>query len=835
MDNKQLSIHYVLVLLHFMKGKYIMNLVDYQETLTEQIYDLLVAQDIGININLFGSSGSGKTTIGLGITEYLKEDWKVFYLCGIDSEMSPYLTWHIGTKIFSQKKLNLNLEVSFGISNLVSPIVEVAMPKLEEKNLILNQCEEAIVTGIKKQAEGSSRILFIIDDYDLWDIPSKQLVEKVMLNQLNLLEEYKVSWLFLSEKDKVSFSPDLYWHNIKIDNISDSDILSVLYQNGFSDFLDVAEIKSYAGDNLRLVLLAANYYQKGIGTFNELLDLRINTFSENEKKAISLLEPLSIVDAFFSQGEAAFFLDPTSLDDYELKYQANEYLSVAEVYNLIDGESAYYFSSLEIKKYFKSKLAKSEKRLHYQFSRFLQMKHPEDYYNRGRHIQSSIIDIYNGENNRAWQMLFLAYTRWNFNYGFDKDQYNIIREIRNLIDLNVPIQKEIQLDILNKLLQGWSSFKKYNYRNALLQLQSISESLLYPALRAECLRVILLCFLQLADDLVSIKNAANHLYQLIEKNDFEEDEQYCRAALVMLEVYADRCIDVTKARGLKIKLADIINKHLYSSEFLALNACFNRKAALFYTAEIAFNQTERSVSFYRECNDIKNLYMSLCNNAANAIICGKYDSAKMNLNECINMINKYPPSYFPSVYKVVNNIVLMQYLKNEYNSNDTDEEITRSAKTALAAYKTLLSKPAKEVSYVIYLNWLGLSMLCNENSWEYELLRAEEYFSDTDLFYEYYFRDLKFAGYLMQHNISAAKTELEILNQIRVPLLQPYNAIFQRRRQIQAKLLENPSSIEGNSIKYHKKIKDGCCHIQGLSSVFYGRGFLLSDLQFLSF
>ena len=137
--------------------------------------------------------------------------------------------------------------------------------------------------------------------------------------------------------------------------------------------------------------------------------MRINTFSESEKSAIRLLEPLSIVDTFFSQEEAAFFLNPTALDDYESKYQANDYLSIAEKYNLIDGESTFSFSTLEIKNYFKEKLDKAEKKLHYQFSKFLQTKHPEDYYSRGKHIQSSIIDIHDGENNRAWQMLFLAY------------------------------------------------------------------------------------------------------------------------------------------------------------------------------------------------------------------------------------------------------------------------------------------------------------------------------------------------------------------------------------------------------------------------------------------
>lgn len=812
-----------------------MNLVDYQRTLTEQIYDLLVGYDEGTNINLFGGAGSGKTTIGLGITEYLQEDWKIFYLCGIDSEMSPYLTWHIGTKIFSQKKLKLNVSVSFGISNLVSPIVEVAIPKIETQNLILNPCEESIIASIKKQAGGCSKILFIIDDFYLWDTSSKLLVEKIMIQKLHLLEEYQVSWLFLSEKEKVNIPTDSHWHNIAISNISDNDILSVLRHNGFADFIDITEIKSYAKDNLRLVILAANYYQNSIGTFNDLLERRIDTFSEGEKRAIRLLEPLSIVDTFFSQEEAAFFLNPAILDDYEAKYQANEYLSVAEEYNLINGEHVFCFSNLETKNFFKQKLAKGEKKLHYQFSRFLQMKHPEDYYSRAKHIQFSIIDINNGENNKAWQMLFLAYIRWDLNYGLDESSYNVMPEIRKLIDLNPLVQKETQLDILNKLIQGWNSFKKYNYKDALLHLQSISESLLYPTLRAECLRIILLCFLQLADNLVSIKNAADYLYQLIEKENFEEDEQYCRAALVMLEVYSDRCVDVNKASNLRGKLIDVINKHQYSSEFMAFNASFNRKAALYYPAEIANNLTERSVYFYREHNDIKNLYMSLCNNAANAIICRKYDIARENLNECINMIKKYTPAYFPSTYKVINNLVLMQYLKSEYDSDGSREELIPCAQNALITYKTLLSKPAKEVSYVIYLNWLGLSMLCNENAWEYELEKAEEYFSDTDLFYQYYFRDLKLAGYLLRQNINAAKTELEMLNKIKVPLLQPYNIIFQKRRQIQASLLENPSSVKDSPFEYHKIIKEGCCHIQDISSEFYGRGFLLSDLQFLSF
>ena len=59
-------------------------LVDCQVELADQIYGVLIKSEYGTNINLYGKTGSGKTTIGLGITEYLQEDWKVFYLCGIN-------------------------------------------------------------------------------------------------------------------------------------------------------------------------------------------------------------------------------------------------------------------------------------------------------------------------------------------------------------------------------------------------------------------------------------------------------------------------------------------------------------------------------------------------------------------------------------------------------------------------------------------------------------------------------------------------------------------------------------------------------------------------------
>ena len=99
-----------------------MCLADYQKVIVDQIYNLLINDDCNRGITLCGDAGSGKSTIALGVVAQLQEGWSVFYIEGINPGLSPYLTWHIGTKLHSNQKLNLGGEISFGISFLPVPI-----------------------------------------------------------------------------------------------------------------------------------------------------------------------------------------------------------------------------------------------------------------------------------------------------------------------------------------------------------------------------------------------------------------------------------------------------------------------------------------------------------------------------------------------------------------------------------------------------------------------------------------------------------------------------------------------------------------------------------------
>ena len=180
-----------------------MNLADYQRELVDQIYNLLVNKDINRGITLYGDSGSGKSTIAHGVAEQLQEGWSVFYIEGISSELSPYLTWHIGTKLHSKQKLNLGSEVSFGISFLPVPIsLEFkASSQMDKQSFVLTPSEEALVSGIKMQVGSNHNILFIADNYEVWDVPSKQFLQKLMLPQLKLLSEYHLSVLIISREN----------------------------------------------------------------------------------------------------------------------------------------------------------------------------------------------------------------------------------------------------------------------------------------------------------------------------------------------------------------------------------------------------------------------------------------------------------------------------------------------------------------------------------------------------------------------------------------------------------------------------------------------------------
>ncbi|MEG6522362.1 hypothetical protein [Desulfotomaculum sp. 1211_IL3151] len=818
-----------------------MNLADYQSDIVSQIYALLLTDERNRGITLRGSTGSGKSTIALGIKDILQENWMFFYIRGVDPDLSPYLTWHIGTKLYSKSKINFASRISFGVNTLPIPLsfqFGGDIPKKEKTNFILSPSEEALLTNIKKQAETNKNVLFVADDFDLWDIPSKQFLQKITLPELGLMADYRIIILFISH-EKISWDNGFIWSDLFIPSISDANLLSILHQKGYTYPFNLNEIRACAGNDLSLMLMVAKYYENNesgpIMNFNEIIDRRYNDLPERDRQACSILEPLSIIDACFSQYETAYFIDEPSIDDAELLYLADEYLLLAKEHAFIAGEQSYHFTNPKIRNYFKMRLSRREKYLHGKFALYLKQRHPEDYFNRGKHLKLSIWKNDDRLICEAWQLFLLAYIRRSSELNCREDVYNILPEIEALLERISPSHVDTQRNVMKSFLDGYSAFSKYEYRTALQHLQGISPMLFSSACRSECQRLIVLCHIQLAENPIMIRQTAEELYDVIQAPDFREDEQYCRAALVLLNVYTGRLNVPDKAKQLKQNLIQIINNHFYCPEFLELNACFNRKSALYYTAVVACRLTGESVRFYREHNNRNGLYMALCNHAANAIISGNYDLATQALNECQNLLEKRRNWHYPSRYKIENNKILLDYLQTESQVLGNRGKLMLAAEKAFLAFSKILDYQDEEVSHVIYLNHLAFSILCDLHTWPNQLAEANRRLADTDAYYKYYLHDLNFAGALLQKNLAKAMSELKILETLDVPLLYSDVPIFKAKRHIQERLLVSEEPFKGDAIDYNQVVLAACSHIQDPSCRFYGRGFLLSDLQFLSF
>ena len=327
---------------------------------------------------------------------------------------------------------------------------------------------------------------------------------------------------------------------------------------------------------------------------------------------------------------------------------------------------------------------------------------------------------------------------------------------------------------------------------------------------------------------------AEELYDTINAADFCEDEQYCRVALVLLDIYIDRFNDEKRVRVLKRKLIQIIQHHPCQPVFEEFEACYNRKAVLYFASVIASRQTWQSVQFYRDHHNKNGLYMSLCNHSGNAMVSGDYTTAKQALSECMQMIQESRGWYYPSQYKVENNQIILEYLCEENCLGGNLSRFLAATQKAAMALSQIAEHQEDEVSYVILLNYLGLSILYGKRDWQRELADANNQLAETDAYYQYFLHDLNLAKALLQEDYAHAQKELDILMNIDVPLLRDYRQIFIQRRREQKRILDAQEPLNGNPIKYHTMIASACRHVQDPSCMFWGRGFLLSDLQFLS-
>ena len=814
-----------------------MQLVEYQEKIQSDIYNSIVDEGIQ-QIFLYGGAGSGKSSILCSLPDVLLEDWKIIYIIGAGHTSSPYMAWYNSNfpmmRRFPQISLQ-NLTIGFqGIPVLPSFEFQLSIDQQVEG---LNTTELSLLDKIQKCIDKNSHLLIIADDYTEWDSLSVSFLDKIIRFKNKLLSDTTVHCIFsLNENKKINHN-DLPHKTISISSsiLSDSDVIEILHKNKHHKEYDIGRMRQFAGTDLNLIMMIAEYYDQ-TGNYDGNKDIyqkRYSYYTSKNESACEMLKPLSLVDSCFSTDEAIYFSSSTGKIDNEALLSAEENIKFAKEENIIAVEQELLcFHNSTIKRVFKSQIEKNEKKYHFQFCSYLRKYHPEDYYNRALHQMMSITLENTDQIKETWQLMMLSYLRSISITDDPKLQESVLKEIDNLImRISESDTQNKQRAVYNDINIAFKEYRQWKYEKAIESLELIHTEQLSSFLLAEYMRIKLICFTQMAKDKNKIREVADDLLDIVTSKDFDEDEVACQALLVLMNIYHDHSPDTSKCKITRKRLDQIFQKHYRNKTFTYFNMVKNRKAALLFSAPIAMECTRECVLEAEKTGNIYEKFFAYCNHAGNAIVAGNYNEAQRVLRKADNLQKNIKTS-FPSVYKIENNRLLLEYLIKEHNVRD-EKSFTDLSMHMLSKFENLLFKQGEEVSHIIELNCISLKFMSGNIDINPVLDLLDDV--DDDMYYVYFLHDILFAYAIFSKNREQAQAELHILKGLDVPLLKEQRYILNVRNRIQKNILIDLENIRLTPYRYHRLISEECVHTQDSSCYFWGRGFLLSDLQYLSF
>ena len=694
-----------------------MQLVEYQEKIRDDIYSSIVDEEIRWAL-LYGEHGCGKSCILSSLPDILLEDWRIIYIVGAGRESSPYMAWYNNDSPLMRINSQISLQnVSIGFHGIpILPSFEFEIQLFIDKKIWgLNTTEISLLDEIQKFINGYSQLLIVAEDYDEWDPLSVSFLEKIFRNNEKLLPYATIHCIFSLTKNRTLSFDDIPHKTISIQpsDLSDSDIIEILHKNEFHKEYDIERIRQFAGANLNLIMMIAEYYNQ-TGNYDGNIDIyqkRYSYYTSKNKPACDMLSPLSLSDAGFSTDEAIFFSSSIGTIDNEAMLIAEENLSFAKEERIIAGEGEHLlFQNSTIKKVFRSQIAKNEKRYHLLFCDYLRKYHPEDYYNRALHQKMAITLDNIDQIKEAWQLMMIYYIR-NVSITDDsKLRQSVLKEIDNLImRISDSDIQDKQRTVYNTIDDAFDKYRHWEYKKTVEYLEQIHTEQLSFLLFAEYMRIKLVCLTQLAKDKKKIREVADNLLDIIMSDGFEEDEVSCQALLVLMNIYYDHSSDTSMCRKISKRLDQLLQKHYKNKAFTYFNMVKNRKAALLFSAPIAMGCTRECIMDAEKIGNIYERFFAYCNHAGNAIVAGNYNEAQNALNKADDL-QKRQNIQFPSLYKIENNQLLLEYLIKEHSVNNEDS-FTKLSVNMLKKFEKLLLKQEEEISHVIELNCISLKFM----------------------------------------------------------------------------------------------------------------------------
>lgn len=806
--------------------------MEYNERIAELIgqskieHEILytLKQERFVVFEVIGELGAGKKTLSNHIAELWTKQFNgtVYYLDAsyqkTPEDYSTFKNLKIQNRNAKTAILNIFCEslkdvpyIGNSLSSMVSEIIKGTVEESNQRNFFA-QNQSYIFSKLHKHAHDTP-ILFVCNDFELWDLKSQQALSALMEYEKNNIKN-KIFFIL----NAVSSLNGLDGPNVRkrfLNKVSTEYIAEIVNQIDENISLNSKQLESLEEitiGNLELIKESISLFGRDKlcpeKSFYDIIVDRLNNSTNNAANVLKLLRQTAFIGELVDSRllKLYFGIEPLIYED--LLDESIQLSFLEEKEYTISFIQQYVYSVLKEKNY-------KDRKYYKHLSKCITILYPSRYDLQMQYLYRG------GLNQEADKMFFLYLISY---YRENNSEYQINSFDKNRLSQNSLYQFYMQI------CNAYKFYKQKKYDEAEKITFSLHCSDIAFRFEKDYLYSLIVTNKYYTNDEFYERINALIVYTTNEfKNEYPE--MYLRVQMMLAEFYAEiGNIDDTK-KSLQEIAKCFCNYSATDKQMQCYEFCFKMKSNAFYKVEIASKYTYDAYIFFKKVENqqyyINKYYLAILNHSANEIVMGNFEKAHEMLCNAYNITKKN--TNLESIHNdiLINNLAISGYYCGQYTAAECAEVLERIAidlsKTAdnLLLKNNLLAFWASEGSF-------DKALFISESLYKKILFRE-----NVDPYYHYFIANNYCILLWIKGKRKKAKDMFRILSNLQ-PLPQD-NAYFKARNLFLKELIEKeqPDNIIKNS-EWNAYMINQNQDVVGRAWKFWGSLLLFSEFQIWS-
>lgn len=806
--------------------------MEYNEIIAELIgqsrieHEILYAlhQERFFVFEVIGERGAGKKTLSNHVVELWNEqsNGTVYYLDAsyqkIPEDYSTFKNLKIQNRSTKTAVLNIFCEslkdvpyIGNSLSSMASEIIKGTIDGNNQHNF-LTQDENYIFSRLHKHAHDTP-ILFICNDFELWDLKSQQALSALMEYEKKNID-YKAFFIL----NTVSSINGLDGSNVKkrfLNKVPIECISEVVHQINVDISLNSKQLESLTeltAGNLELIKESISLFDKDKlcpgKSFYNIIEDRLNNTTNNATNVLKLLRQTAFVGERVDSRllKLYFSIEPLMYEDLLDESIRLSYLEEKEY--TISFIQQYVYNVLKDRNY-------KDRKYYKHLSKCINILYPSRYDLQMQYLYRG------GLNHEADKMFFLYLIGY---YRENNIEYQLSSFDKKRLSQNSLYSFYVQM------CNAYKFYKQKKYDEAEKIIFSLYCSDIAFRFEKDYLYSLIVTNKYYTNEEFGERINALIVYTT---DEFKEEypEMYLRVQMMLAEFYAE----IDSMNDVKKSLQEIVKCFSgYSAtdkKMQCYEYCFKMKSNAFYKVEIATKYTRDAYVFFEKAENkqyyIGKYYLAILNHSANEIVMGNFEKAYEMLCNAYAITKEY--IYLESIHEdiLINNLAISGYYCGRYSASECVESLERIAMNLSEPADNLLLKN-NQVAFWSFEGSFDKALSISKSLYEKIL-----FLDDIDPYYHYFIANNYCILLWIKGKRKNAKNILSIISNLQ-PLPQD-NAYFKARAVFLKELIEKgqPDSIINNS-DWNNYVVNQNQNIIGRAWKFWGSLLLFSEFQIWS-